>query len=158
MAEPTPPQQQHQGIVLSLINAVKGMTVTNALVFVLLLIALVPAYVLYRAMNDEALMGKFLSHYEEVTSEQWPCTLRIASVRGGGDQFSISAGFAFQGSERWTVNVIMDRKPSDKEMQSYCETLNLLIDFMRNPDARSPNFPGTEKPLVQMYPDNPVDP
>jgi hypothetical protein len=161
MAEPTPPppqpQQQH-GIVLSLIDAVKGMSLLNAAVFVVLLFALVPAYILYRAMNDEALMGKLLSHYEEITSERWPCTLRIASVRGGGDQYSISTGFAYQGSERWTVNVVMDRKPSDTEMISYCETLNLLIDFMRNPDARSPNFPGTEKPLVQMYPENPVEP
>jgi hypothetical protein len=150
LTEPVQPQQQ--GIVLSVVNAVKGMSMTNVLVIIMLAIVVVPSYFLWSVLNDPVMLGRFLSSYEEVTSDKWPCTLRIASLRGAGDQFSISTGFAYQGSERWTLAVLIDRQPTENEMYSYCETLNLLVDFMRNPDARSPNFPGTEDPMVHMYP------
>lgn len=146
-----PPQQQH-GILERAIASVKGLTFQNVLIMMMLAVIVVPTYLLWRLLDNPTALGRFLSSYEEVTSDKWPCTLRIASVRGAGDTFAISTGFAYQGSERWVVSVIMDRKPTDEEMQSYCETLNLLIDFMRNPDARSPYFPGTEEPLVHMYP------
>jgi hypothetical protein len=147
-----PPNPQNQGILERGIAAVKGLSLNNVLIIMLLMIVVIPSYLIWRVLNDPAMLGRFLSSYEEVLSDKWPCTLRIASLRGAGDQYSISTGFAYQGSERWTLAVLMDRKPTDEEMISYCETLNLLVDFMRNPDARSPVFPGTEDPMVHMYP------
>jgi hypothetical protein len=154
MTEPTQPSPQ-QGIVLNLVTAVKGMSLTNVLVIILLAAVVVPSYLMWSVLNDPVKLGRFLSSYEEVTSDKWPCTLRIASLRGAGDTYSISTGFAFQGSDRWTLAVLMDRDPrlDNDAMQSYCETLNVLIDFMRDPHARSPNFPGTEDPMINMYPE-----
>jgi hypothetical protein len=148
----TPPPHQSHGIFHAVVEAVKGLTLTNVMVIIMLAVVVIPGYALWRMLDDPAMLGRFLSSYEEITSDKWPCTLRIASVRGSGDTYAVSTGFAYQGSERWVLSVIMDRKPTDSEMYSYCETLNLLIDFMRNPDARSPNFPGTEEPVVHMYP------
>jgi hypothetical protein len=153
-----PVQPAPQGVILSVVNAVKGMSLTNVLVIIMLAIVVVPSYLLWSVLNDPVMLGRFLSSYEEITSDKWPCTLRVASLRGAGDQYSISTGFAYQGSERWTLAVLIDRKPTDQEMYSYCETLNLLVDYMRNPDARSPNFPGTEEPLIHTYPRDPVAP
>lgn len=156
MTEQPPPQPS--GVVVSLINAIKGMSLTNVLVIIMLAVVVVPSYLLWRLLNDPTMMGRFLSSYEEQTSQQWPCTLHIASLKGGGDTYAISAGFAVQGSEEWALTVRMDRKPTDQEMVSYCQALYLLIDFMRNPDARTPTFPGTDEPLVHPYPSNPVAP
>lgn len=155
------PQQAH-GITVTLINAIKNLSFGNVLIIMLLMIVVIPSYLLWRILNDPAMLGKFLSHYEEVTSDKWPCTLRIASQRGAGDTYSVGAAFAVQGSERWIIAVQLDRDPrlDDDDMISYCETLNLLIDFMRNPDARSPVSPGAtdDEPLIHTYPRNPVDP
>jgi hypothetical protein len=73
-------------------------------------------------------------------------------VRGGGDTYAISTGFAYQGSDRWTVSVLMQRRPDDSEMVSYCETLNMLVDHLRRPDTPEPKFPGSEEPLIWHYP------
>jgi hypothetical protein len=158
LSTPPPTPHQNQGIFSAVVDAVKGLSLTNVLVVMLLAIVVIPGYAMWRMLDDPAMLGRFLSSYEEVLSDKWPCTLRIASARGAGDQYGISTGFAYQGSERWTLNVLMDRKPTDQEMVSYCETLNLLIDFMRDPNARSPYFPGTEVPVVNMYPREPSPP
>lgn len=134
------------------LTAVKGLTITNALVIMLLVIVLVPAYLVYRATNDERLLDRFLSNYREISAQQSGCTERIAKQRGGQESWSVSTGFAFQGSDRWVISVWMDHEPSNDQIVSYCETLNLLVDFMRDPDAHSPTFPNSDKPVVKQYP------
>jgi hypothetical protein len=136
---------------------VKGLSLANVLVITLLVMLAIPSYVMWAVLNDPVMLGRFLSSYEEITSDKWPCTLRIASARGAGDTYSISAGFAFQGSERWTLAVLMDRDPrlDQDAMESYCETLQLLIDAMRDPTKHPPPFPNTEDPIIHMYPNGP---
>jgi hypothetical protein len=80
------------------------------------------------------------------------CVLRIASLKGGGDKFAISTGFAAQGNDQYVVSVIMDRKPSEVEMQSYCQTLQLIVDHMRRPETPSPKFPNSDEELIWHYP------
>ena len=135
-----------------LARILQSMTLTNVLILALLAMIAVPTYVLWRAMNDTALLDRFISRYEEIASDKVACTLRIASQRGGGAQHSISTGFAFQGSDRWTVGVILTHRPDDGELISYCETLNLIVDYMRRPDARSPTYPDSDEPLIWQYP------
>jgi hypothetical protein len=143
MSEQPPP-----GRVASLVDMVKGLSLANVLVIALLVMLAIPSYILYRLFNDQAMLGRVLSSYEEITSDKTPCTLRIASLRGAGDTYSISTGFAYQGSDKWVVSVIMEgRKPTDEEFNSYCEALQLLVDFMRDPDAHPP-----PEPRIQMYP------
>jgi hypothetical protein len=149
---PTPPQDQ-VGTIAGLASIVKSLSLTNVLIIALLAMIAIPTYILYRALNDESMLNKFLSRYEEVTSDKVPCTLRIASVRGGGDIFSISTGFAYQGSDRWTVGVILEnRKPDPTEIESYCATLELIVDYMRRPEAPSPRFPNSDDALIWHYP------
>lgn len=137
------------------IAALKGLTFTNAAVIAVLVIALAPAYALWSVLNDPAMLGRFLSSYEEQSSDKSPCTLRIASLSGAGDSYGISAGFAFQGSDKWVVSVIIEnRKPTPEEFHSYCEALLLLIDFMRDPTKHPPNFPGSDEEMIHMYPDD----
>jgi hypothetical protein len=152
MTQLPPEQQQQQGIFQTILHAVTSMTLTQVLILALLMAILIPSYLVWRALNDPAMLGRFLSSYEEVTSDKIPCILRIASLQGGGDQFAISAGFAAQGSDQWVVSVLMDRKPGEAEMVSYCETIHLLIDYMRRPDAPAPTFPDSKDPMIWRYP------
>ena len=145
---PLPPVEKATGW----LNAVKGLTVTNAIVIVMLAIVIIPGYFVYRALNDEKLLNRFLSHYEELSGWQTQCTVRTARQVGGPETWAISTGFAYEGNDRWIIGVIMDHMPSPTDVQSYCETLELLVDFMRDPDARSPNFPNSERPVIKQYP------
>jgi hypothetical protein len=147
-----PPPSQEPGIWQTIVRAVTSMSLTQALVIALLLAVVVPSYLLYRAVNDPAMLGRFLSSYEEISSDKVACVLRIASLRGGGDEYGISTGFAAQGNDRYVISVLMDRKPSEVEIQSYCEVLQRIVDHMRRPESPSPTFPGTEEPLIWHYP------
>lgn len=147
-----PPPDNRVGMIGGLAEIVKGLSLGNVLTIALLVVIAVPSYIGWRVINDESMLNKFTSRYEEITNPQVPCTLRIASVRGGGDLYSISTGFAFQGSDRWTVGVVMSRKPDDSELNSYCATLNILVDHIRRPGAPEPTFPGTDKPMIWHYP------
>jgi hypothetical protein len=133
-------------------DIIKGLSLTNVLIIALLVLIAIPSYILWRFLNDASLLNKFTSFYEEISSDKVGCTLRVASQRGAHPIYSISTGFAFQGSDRYTVGVIITHKPDDGELVSYCETLNLIVDFMRRPDAQSPTFPNSDKPLVWHYP------
>jgi hypothetical protein len=124
MTEAPPPEGKYLGW----LNAVKGLTISNVVVIALLAFVAVPIYIIYRALNDEKMLNRFLSTYEEQSSQQVGCALRHVRQRGGPDLWGISTGFAFQGSDRWNVSVILDHQPASEEIVSYCEALKLIAD------------------------------
>ena len=132
MAEPSSPtpSQPPSDRYVGWLNAIKGLSLGNVLVIALLAIVAVPVYVIYRALGDDALLDRFMSTYEETTSQQAGCTLRHVQARGGPDMWGISTGFAFQGEDRWMVSVVTPRQPSNEEFASNCEALKLIVDKM----------------------------
>ena len=147
---PNPPPDR-VGQIGGIVNIVKGLSLTNVLIIALLVVIAIPTYIAYRFLNDDSLLNKFTSFYEELSVQNVSCTLRIASQRGAHPYYAISTGFAFQGSDRYNIGVILSHRPDDGELASYCETLNLIVDFMRRPDAKSPTFPNSEDPLIWQY-------
>lgn len=123
-----PPPPPAEGRFAGAANVIKGLTLSNVLVIFLLLAMAGPAYVLWKAVNDKQLMDRFLSSYREIASDTG-CTIRVVAERGGPEHWSVSTGFAMQGSDRWTVGVILDHEPGDL-VASYCETLKLIVDSM----------------------------
>ena len=125
---PPPPPPPQNGKILSWLNAVKGLSITNVLVIAMLAVVAVPVYVIYRALDDDKLLDRFMSTYEETSSQMTGCTLRHVQERGGPEMWGISSGFAFQGSERWFVSVVLTHAPSDDEIASFCASLKLIGD------------------------------
>lgn len=111
-----------------ILGAVKGLTLSNVMVIALLAVIALPTYVVYQALNDDKLLDRLLSTYEEFGDAQVGCVLRHVQERGGPDQWGISSGFAFQGADRWFVSVVMNHEPSADEMASFCESLKLISD------------------------------
>lgn len=144
------PVDARVGMIGSLITIVKGLTFTNVLIIGLLVAIAVPAYFGWRTINDTALLDRFTAHYEEIANDKSPCAVRIFG-KGQVVNHSVTTGFAYQGSDRWIVGVVMDSRPTEDEIVSYCATLNLIVDFMRRPDAKSPTYPGSDEPLIWQY-------
>ena len=151
LPEPPPPPDR-VGQIGGLVQIVQSLTLTHVLIIALLIAIAIPTYIAWRFMNDASMLNKFTSFYEEISSDKSPCTLRIASMRGTDPIYSVTTGFAFQGSDRWNVGVILSHRPDDGEINSYCETLNLIVDFMRRPDAKLPTYPNSDEPLIWQYP------
>lgn len=149
MSDQPPPDRV--GLIGELVRIVQSVTLKHVLVAALLVAIAAPTFVLYRFMTDASLLNKFTSFYEELASDKVPCTLRIASQRGTDPVYSISTGFSIQGSDRYTVAVLLTHKPDDGQLVSYCETLQRIVDFMRRPDAPSPTFPNTDQPVIWPY-------
>ena len=119
----------------------------------MLTLTLAPAYLAWKVINDERILDRLLSDYREIAIHGSNCVLREVKIRGGPDNFGLSLSFAAQGTDRWLISVVLPREPDADEIESHCATLNLLVDFMRDPASRSPNFPGTDEPIVETYPD-----
>jgi hypothetical protein len=122
-APPPPPE----GRFAHAAHAIRSLTLTNVLVIFLLLGMILPAYVVYRALSDEALLDRFLSSYRVIGVESG-CTIRMVAERGGPEQWSIATGFAAAGSERWNVSVVLEQEPSREQIASHCATLMLIVE------------------------------
>jgi hypothetical protein len=131
-------EQPPTGKLDRLIGAVKGLTLSNAVVIILLVAVAIPAYFVYRALNDQAILDRFVSNYQEAPALGTNCTIRTGHVWGGPQTWSVSTGFAFQGSDRWTVAVLLNREPSKEEVTSYCATLNIIVDDMHGEETGLP--------------------
>jgi hypothetical protein len=147
VTDPPPPDQ---GRVVGVLNAAKGLTLANVLILALLAAIAVPIYVIYRALGDEKIMDRLMSTYEEIDDHTSGCAIRHVQERGGPDLWGVSSGFAFQGRDRWYVNVIIDHSPSEEEIISYCESLKLIGDKMLAnngaPPAVEPSGDGEVQP------------
>lgn len=150
MTDQPPPDRV--GMIAGLVKILQSMTLRHVLTLALVVGIAAPTFILYRFMTDNSLLNKWSSFYEELSSDKVPCTLRIASQRGADPVYSISTGFAYQGSDRYTVTVILTHKPDDGQLISYCETLNLIVDHMRRPEAKSPTFPNSDEQVIWHYP------
>lgn len=136
MSQPVPPEQEGRG--LQWLNAIKGLTISNVLVIALLAIVAAPLYLLWRALGDEKIMDRLLSTYEVLDSQNVGCVLRHVQERGGPDTWGVSSGFAFQGGDRWFVNVALTHEPSTEELVSYCQSLKLITDRLMYGNGESP--------------------
>ena len=112
------------------VKLVQGLSLRNVLIIGLLVGIAIPSYALWKMLNDPAMLSRYLSSYEEIDLPGIPCVLRMASPSGDDDFYSISTGFAFRGSDRYQVTVLIDRRPTDEEVRSYCTTLTLIADKM----------------------------
>lgn len=127
MTVPTPPPPPDTGW-LSWLTAIKGLTLTNVLVIAALGAVAAPLYLLYRAVNDDELLDRFMSNYRELSNQNVACTIRTAKYRGGSTVWAVSTGFAFIGRDRYILSAVLDHEPTQDEMQSYCETVKLMAD------------------------------
>ena len=139
MANQSPPTEP-PGKLERAASVVKNLSLGNVLVVALLAVIAVPVYVIYKAVGDTALMSKLVSSYEELGSKSG-CSLRHFQERGGPDLYGVSSGFGFIGSDRWYVNVILNHKPTEEEVVSYCESLKLIADKMLDSGDRLDDTP-----------------
>lgn len=127
-------QPPTNGKVVGILNAAKGLTLKNILILALLAIIAIPVYFVYKLMTDPVVGDRFLSSYSEASHDSG-CTVRKVRLRGGPWRYGVAAGFAFSGSDRWQVSVILNSEPSEEEILSYCAALNLIADKMLDPGS-----------------------
>ena len=113
-----------------LLESIKGLSLTNVAVLAILVVVAIPAYSVYKMLNDVVILDRLMSSYKEVSSQVTSCTVRETKLRGGPPSWNISTGFAYHGGDRYVVAVALGRQPSDEEMTSYCATLKLIADTL----------------------------
>ena len=128
MTEPPP----SEGKLAAAAAVVKGLSLKNVGIAALLVLIAIPAWLVYQ--NPAGVMDRLMSVYREYPNQISGCTVREVRERGGPDQWSVSAGFAFHGSARWYVAVgLTGTKPTDAEITSHCETLRRIADSLMTP-------------------------
>jgi len=126
-------------------DRIKGLSLTNALVIVVLMVVAIPAYLAWRILNDENLASIIFSTYEERMLSGTDCGLRTASTSGVAPHYFISRAFAYSGQDRWYIGVQISGKPTDIEAGEYCDILGAVILYARDPKGNpSPVFPNSD--------------
>lgn len=137
-----------------LLDAVKGLTIVNVGVLAALVILLIPAYAAWKIINDAALFNAVFSAYSELDSPT-DCTLTFQQAAGGRPYYLIRQFLAQRNREVYGVSVRLDwDHPPDKEaMVRYCDTLDSIIGYARDPhNAVIPSFPQSTKNLLPYPP------
>ena len=129
MTEPPP----SEGKLAAAAAVVKSLSLSNVLIIALLVVIGIPAYFIWKTLNDPALLDRMLSSYKEESSQQTGCTLRTAKQRGGPETWGVSTGWAFHGGDRYFISVNVNHTPSEAELNSYCATLKLLAERLGMP-------------------------
>jgi len=124
MSEPPPNGSRIGG----LINAARGLTLTNALVIVMIAVVLGPLYIM--AFHPEVL-DRFLSTYTVLQNSVSSCTYRRGRQKGEPYSYAISTGLAYEGSSIWQIAVVLTHEPTAEELKSYCKALMLIVDKIR---------------------------
>ena len=134
------------GMVARFLEVLKSLTLTNALVIVLLGLAVGPAYLAWKVINDDELLAFLFSSFEELPQTDSECGIRRATVRGRGETFFVSHNFAHFGQDRWYVgvNVRVDPEQSDR-FDDYCATLTAMTDKMRSVKDPELKYPGSQR-------------
>lgn len=138
-----------------ILTQVKGLTITNVIVMIMLFIVAMPAYVGWRVINDEKLMAIVFSNYQEVDVPT-ACTLVVAQPAGGQRHWYIRNLFTERNREIWYAAVRLSFMPDTEAMEKYCNALDQIIDYARDPvNELEPLFPGS--PRAIFPPDSTIE-
>lgn len=139
-------------IVGKVVDAVKGLSLANVLVIILLVVVAVPAYVGWKVTSDPALMALVFNDFAEIPSTT-DCNLFRLKPTGGSTYYAISNQFSERNAESWAVTVRLKFLPDDEAMKAYCGSLEEVIDYLRDPVGQPlPSFPGSSKPIfIRAY-------
>jgi hypothetical protein len=96
----------------------------------MLAVVAIPTYFVWKALNDQALLDRFLSAYEVKNVKGLSCREIKARERGESYTWAVVSGFAFEGESRWSIAVTTHEEPDEAEIQSDCAVLQAIIDFM----------------------------
>lgn len=126
-------EQPPEGRLAAAAGIVRSLSLGNVLTIALLALIALPAYTIWKALSDPALLDRMLSSFKEESSQQTGCTLREAKIRGGQATWGISTGWAFHGGDRYFISVAFNHEPTTEELVSYCATLKLVADKLGMP-------------------------
>jgi hypothetical protein len=155
----TEPQQPPAPVdkVGSWLGHIKGLTMKNIGVIVILILIAIPTYFTYRITNDEKFASIFFSTYSEHPIPATDCFMRVASVSGHGEDYRVGRPFAYSGRDRWVLSIETPNKPSDDDAVSLCKVLGAIVEYARDPlNKPTPVFPNTD---TKIFPENiPIQP
>ena len=132
-----------------IVELIKGLTLTNVLVIVLLGLAIGPAYLTWRVINDENLLSLIMSSFSEKPMPGTDCAMRVAALRAGRSTYYISLSYAYSGNDRWYIGVNTPVEPTPEAAKAYCDVLDQIIAHARG-EAPVPNFPNSKRPMFQQ--------
>ncbi len=109
------------------VDAAKSLTLTNVLILALLLAVCFPAYVGYRAVNDERLLIHIASSYEEMRYGIGNCSVFKAHARGDDQEFIIRYVFRMDPQGTWYIAIRSATEPTKEEAANRCKLLEKAV-------------------------------
>lgn len=120
-------------LITKLVEGLKTLTLTNVLVFALLVVTSIPAYLLYRIVNDERLLTYVFSSFEIVQTEiEGECDMVRIVVPPDGDRYFIRDTFLTKGSAVHGVYIRTESKPTPQQMIVLCNLAQRYAEVLAN--------------------------
>lgn len=115
----------------SILEAAKGLTLSNVLIIGLLILISFPAYVAYRVINEERLMNYVASSFEELRFGIGDCGVFRAQIRGEEPEYLVRYTFRFDRLGMWYLAIRGQTEPTKTEAKEKCAALAHTIEESR---------------------------
>ena len=126
----------------SILEITKSLTLTNVLMFGLLILFSFPAYVGYRIVNDEKLMTQITSSFEEMRYGMGDCLVYRAQQRGEMPEYLVRYNMRHDKYGVWYLAVRSQAEPTRADAAKKCEMMAHAVEIARKAIKPNDLFPG----------------
>jgi hypothetical protein len=116
------------------VDSVKSLTLTNALVIVLIGLVALPAYISWRFINDPALLDRVMSAYDEQGGLINQCSIGHVQRAGDAKRMWMINIFKVTGAKQWFMGVKLSSDPPREEQIKLCEELGRMVSNLPESD------------------------
>lgn len=117
------PRETRAGMLGSVLDIVRGLTIQNVLTLGILCIIAVPAYFAYLFMSDDEFRREFMAS-SKVVDAQVPCLVIQGNVGGGGDRVVVTTAYALVGRLEHHIATRSPGLMTDTEIKDACDVVH----------------------------------
>jgi len=125
---------ENKGILERTVGAVKAVTITNILVFALIVVIAIPAYFAYRFIADTDFRREFMDT-AIILERHVPCVVLEGHKWGANKRHSVLAVYGLDGRSEKLIGMRSPEPMSPDEINEMCKKVALMADELKK-DAK----------------------
>lgn len=135
MSNPSPPPNPPQdsrigGLIGTVADLVRSLTINNVLIFGILVAISIPAYFAWLFLTDDQFRHEFMSTTRVVLADV-PCAVYEGNIAGQGERISVVSAYGWEGRVEHLIAFRAAPPVDPSQIKTLCEDLHADIRLLR---------------------------